>query len=674
MPRLTIGKKLGLSFSAILVLMIGSAVISYRATNKVHRVQDRVIDLRVPSVQAGEELLNGMNHSLAALRGYIILGDDPAKAEFFKKDRQSAWDGIDHAMGQMTALSKSWTIPANIERLKAMNAEIAAFRAAQQEVEDIAQSPENIPSYSILLNEAAPRAGKMLASVTAIIDEESGLEATAERKALLKDLADTRGSLAVGLANIRAYLLSGDTTFQDNFQKKWVVNDKVLNKINGKLDLFTTTQREQWDIYTANRKDFAPLPGKMFASRGAEDWNLANHWLGTKAAPRARAIKASLLEMAESQKALMAEDKLELASTADHANVMLILITLVATFLGIVVAVLISRSTVKGIRSIVDRLKDIAQGEGDLTQRVDQNRKDELGDLGRWFNTFVEKIHEVISQVGSTSQEVAGAATQIAASSEEMAQGIGEQNQQVTQISAAMEQMSASIVEVARKSSEAANSAQESGRVAQEGGQVVTETIQGMNQISDAVSASAASVSELGKRGEQIGQIIEVINDIADQTNLLALNAAIEAARAGEHGRGFAVVADEVRKLADRTTKATEEIGDSITAIQTETEQAVTRMNAGTEQVAVGAQKATEAGQSLEEIVAGAKEVAGMIQSIAAAAEQQSSAGEEVSRGIQSVSAVSSQSAEGANQASMAASQLSTKAEELQALVGRFKL
>ena len=339
-----------------------------------------------------------------------------------------------------------------------------------------------------------------------------------------------------------------------------------------------------------------------------------------------------------------------------------------------VVALLISSLLVKPIKKLVERLKDIAEGEGDLTQRVDQDRKDELGELGKWFNTFVEKIHGVISEVGMTSQEVAGAATEIAASSEEMAQGIEQQNQQVTQISAAIEEMSASVVEVARKSAEAAGNAQSSGEVAKQGGEVVAETIQGMNQISEAVSASAASVSELGKRGEQIGQIIEVINDIADQTNLLALNAAIEAARAGEHGRGFAVVADEVRKLADRTTKATEEIGESITAIQTETEQAVERMNSGTQQVTIGVDKAGQAGQSLEKIVAGANEVALMIQSIAAAAEQQSAASEQVSRGVDEVRAVTNQSAEGANQAAVAASQLSTKAEQMQALVAKFKL
>lgn len=325
------------------------------------------------------------------------------------------------------------------------------------------------------------------------------------------------------------------------------------------------------------------------------------------------------------------------------------------------------------VKLLIERIKDISQGEGDLTQRIEVNSEDEIGQLGKWFNMFVEKIHNIIAEVGSVTRDVASAATQIAASSEEMAQGMSEQNQQVDQISSAIEEMSSSVVEVARKSGEAANNASESGRVAQDGGKVVNQTIDGMKAISEAVTAGAASVTELGKRGEQIGQIIEVINDIADQTNLLALNAAIEAARAGEHGRGFAVVADEVRKLADRTTKATEEIAESIKAIQSETGEAVKRMNAGTDQVTTGVESATEAGQSLQKIVNSAQDVASMIQSIAAAAEQQSAASEQVSRNVDSVSAVSRQANEGANQAASAAAQLSSKAEQLQALVSKFK-
>ncbi len=328
---------------------------------------------------------------------------------------------------------------------------------------------------------------------------------------------------------------------------------------------------------------------------------------------------------------------------------------------------------VRPIKAIVTRIRDIAEGEGDLTQRVDDKRRDEIGELGSWFNTFVDKIDQIIGEVSGAMSEVASASTEIAASSEEMAKGMTEQNREITQISSAVEEMSASVIEVARKSGEAANNASDAGRAAETGGEVVEKTIDGMEAISAAVSASAASVTELGKRGEQIGQIIDVINDIADQTNLLALNAAIEAARAGEHGRGFAVVADEVRKLADRTTKATAEVAESINAIQAETSGAVERMHAGTEEVKIGVGRATEAGESLRKIVTSSKDVAGMIQSIAAAAEQQSAASEEVSRSITSIGSIVKVAEQGAKQSAEAVVSLAERSNYLQNMIGQFK-
>ena len=350
------------------------------------------------------------------------------------------------------------------------------------------------------------------------------------------------------------------------------------------------------------------------------------------------------------------------------------LIGAVALVVGAGLAWGLGRSIGGGVRRVKDAIGEISEGDGDLTRRLPEEGRDEVAELSRGFNRFVDKIHDIIAEVMGSAREVASASTEIAASSEEMSTGMNEQSEQVRQIASAIEEMSASITEVAQKSKDAADKADNSGQTATKGGEVVEQTVAGMNTINEAVSASAASVKELGQRGEQIGQVIEVINDIADQTNLLALNAAIEAARAGEHGRGFAVVADEVRKLADRTTQATEEVAESIRAIQTETEQAVGRMESGTAEVQKGVELAGQAGDSLREIVSGAKDVAGVVQSIAAAAEQQSAASEEVSRNVESITAVTQQASESASQSAAASAQLSSKAESLQQLLGAFKL
>ncbi len=340
----------------------------------------------------------------------------------------------------------------------------------------------------------------------------------------------------------------------------------------------------------------------------------------------------------------------------------------------ILVIMLIVHTIVKPIRNVVDRLNDIASGEGDLTQRVDVSRKDELGLLGVAFNTFISKIQGIIRDVSNVANDVAAAATEMAATSNEMAQGMDEQSRRATEVASAVEEMSSTVAQVAQMSSGAADTASKAGTQAQQGGDIVAQTVDGINAISTVVNESASAIFELGKRGEQIGQIINVINDIADQTNLLALNAAIEAARAGEHGRGFAVVADEVRKLAERTTTATKEVAQSIEAIQTETDTAVNRMNEGTQRVEEGVHLAEKAGMSLKDIVEGSEKVAQLIQSIAAASDEQSSTSHLISQNVDSINAVTRQSAEGAKQAAMAADELSRKSEHLQSLVGQFKL
>ncbi len=347
--------------------------------------------------------------------------------------------------------------------------------------------------------------------------------------------------------------------------------------------------------------------------------------------------------------------------------------TLPIAGLGVFAFILmLRRNFTRPIATMIARMREIA--EGDLTKRVEVEGEHEMGQLGKWFNTLVGKLHDSIALVSGSAAEVAAAATEIAATSDEMAEGVKEQSQRTTQVAAAIEQMIATVGEVARQSADAASAASDAGARADEGGQIVHRAMDGMNHVAQSVEESAGAIEKVGQQGEEIGQIIDLINEVAEQTNLLALNAAIEAARAGEAGRGFAVVADEVRKLADRTTQATDQIAQSIKQMQADTRAAVERMQAGTDVSREGLELARQAGDSLETIVTGATQVASRIRSIASATEQQQEAAASISENIESIDSISRHSAEASDQTAQAATQLSEKAEGLRHLVSQFTI
>lgn len=312
---------------------------------------------------------------------------------------------------------------------------------------------------------------------------------------------------------------------------------------------------------------------------------------------------------------------------------------------------------------------------GDLTVSITaSNENDVIGKLFSGFNKVVTNLKSIILNLTDAVQATASASNQISSSTEELAAGAQEQSAQTGEIAGAVNQMSATIIQTTRHAAEASENAKEAGTVAKEGGKAVEDTINGMGRIANVVSRAAQVVQELGKGSEQIGEIVQVIDDIADQTNLLALNAAIEAARAGEQGRGFAVVADEVRKLAERTTKATKEIAVMIKRIQNDTKEAVVSMNEGTKEVEVGKELAERAGGSLRQIIGSSGKVVDIITQVAAASEEQSSAAEQISKNIESISNVTHEAASGTQQIARAAEDLNRLTDNLQNLISQFKI
>jgi methyl-accepting chemotaxis protein len=331
------------------------------------------------------------------------------------------------------------------------------------------------------------------------------------------------------------------------------------------------------------------------------------------------------------------------------------------------------KAIIRHILAFGDIVHELAGSQGDLDKTIPVTSNDEIGTLAAGINSLINKIRNIVGDMARDADDLSSAACQLSSSSESMAAGIQQAVDQTHAVATASEEMAATSSEIAHNCTAAADGSRKASELAASGTDIVARSVNVMNRITCRVKESAETIERLGARSDQIGEIIGTIEDIADQTNLLALNAAIEAARAGEQGRGFAVVADEVRALAERTTKATREIGVMIKSIQDETKKAVDAMGQGVKDVEEGTLEAAKSGNALNEILEQINSVSMQVNMIATAAEEQTATTSEISNSIQQFTEVIHESAKGANDAASAAGQLSRLAEELQKMVSQFK-
>jgi methyl-accepting chemotaxis protein len=438
-----------------------------------------------------------------------------------------------------------------------------------------------------------------------------------------------------------------------------------MSSISGKAEM-SKKIREEFDVYYRSAYESASI------MLGAKTGDIGKAM--EKMLPALQALNTTLSSSKE-----FATKEFESGLSASQGNVqrgLLInigLAVLIVLGLGFVSYFIIA-SVTKNLNEILERVKDMASGDADLTKQVNIQSADEFGQIATWINTFIGNLHGLISKIATVSKDVSKASGEVTTATSGLSQGGQTQAEQATRIARAMEAMSATIVEMAQNASTAADSAASAYGVAKDGGQVIRETITSMHQVSDSVDEATHLVEALGKSSAHIGEVIGVIKDIADQTNLLALNAAIEAARAGEQGRGFAVVADEVRKLAERTAKATVEIHQMIDKIQGEIGITVQCISSGKVAASIGKEKATSAQSALENILASINGVSGLIQQIATATEEVTGTAQDISGKTEQIAGIAQNALAQTEHATLQSENLNVSTRQLDKMVGSFKL
>ncbi|MCX8146412.1 MAG: methyl-accepting chemotaxis protein [Azovibrio sp.] len=322
------------------------------------------------------------------------------------------------------------------------------------------------------------------------------------------------------------------------------------------------------------------------------------------------------------------------------------------------------------LRQIIEQMYK----DGDLTRRVPVSGNDEVAAMASSFNKLIGSFQTIIGKVFFNSVEVEKAARQLIAESHRVASGSSQQHAAAQATTEAMGQLTRNMNEVSHRAHETSHISQEASALSREGMQIATEASLEMERIANSVTQSAQVIQVLGERSQAISGIVQTIREIADQTNLLALNAAIEAARAGEQGRGFAVVADEVRKLAERTSLSTTEIAGMVSKIQSGTQNAVSSMEDGVKQVGKGVELATQAGESINQIQSGAERVTQVVNDISAAIREQGQTSSQIAQNIEHIAHMSEESAQAVNHTAEAARHLQTLSRSLHQAVSRFRI
>jgi len=495
---------------------------------------------------------------------------------------------------------------------------------------------------------------------------------------ILDDKSTLLASIVTIESGMRGFALTGNETFLERLDQGSSDFREALQRLQLATAGVTAQQQRLEEINAVFEDWFANDIDPIIDMRRRIEHGFFNPQRMTDRIAEARdkvkmdRMRELLEGMTADEQALLSERRDEMAQSQSQAIYILLGSSIIAIILAVLVASGLSRSIINRLSRLVTVTREIADGHLDV--QADQSGHDEIAQLAHAVGHMQDRLRSMITDIHANAEKLLLAAEQVSSSSMQLSVSTRDQAEAATTMAATVEQLTVSISHVAENASEARRLSSVSGQKSEQGGAVIQRTLHGMGQIASTVQQTAERITVLGQHSEQISGIISVIQEIAEQTNLLALNAAIEAARAGEQGRGFAVVADEVRLLAQRTSKSTHEIADMIQLIQSGTRDAVKQMNDGVKLVNSGVEQAQEAGDAIVQIRRSADEVLQVVDQISGALQEQDTATLDVSRHVERIAGMSEQNSVAVAGAADVAQSLHQLATGLRTQVARFRL
>ncbi|MBT2296767.1 methyl-accepting chemotaxis protein [Pseudomonas fluorescens] len=628
--NVSVNRKLGFGFGLVLFLTLMIAFTGWSGLGNVISRGDKL-----GYISSLNELSKDLR--LARLDYYTTRGENGP---------QEVNDLLAKLEAGLTAARQMIEQPADVALIDKQLAAVAEYKSAFAEMANATVSREDARSK---LGASADNAVARVADV-----EKAMLQS--EDIAQFNNVVSLSKAIQQARYQVRGYTYSGKSEAQQ----------PALDAITDALKLLARLPAQLPEEHSANLQQASD---SINAYRAAVS-QFRDSQLDTAAALKRMTEQGEVL--LESSKSLTVSQTAVRDQDAAQAKTVLVSAAVLAMLFGVIAALVITRQIVGPLDQTLKVAERVAAG--DLTHNLTSERRDELGQLQRAMQSMTVGLRQLIGGISDGVTQIASAAEQLSAVTEQTSAGVNSQKVETDQVATAMHEMTATVQEVARNAEEASEAAVAADQQAREGEKVVGEAIAQIERLALEVGNSTAAMGDLKRESDKIGSVLDVIKSVAQQTNLLALNAAIEAARAGEAGRGFAVVADEVRSLAQRTQKSTEEIEELIVGLQSGTEQVATIMDNSRSLTDNSVELTRRAGGSLENITRTVSAIQSMNQQIAAAAEQQSAVAEEINRSVLNVRDVSEQTASSSEETAASSAELARLGVHLQTLVGRFRV
>lgn len=655
------------------MMLILIAIVSGTALFNLHRTKNDVTDVvmhQQPMMVKSLELADRVDRASASL-GFFLSNPNPANKAEYEKSLANL-DGIIAKLRAMPRMKSATEMEA---RLKTIVSLVDKFKSYHDIMTKLAvDNQANYPARKYSSDTINPLAISIQGSLQTMMSAELNEAAGPKRRKLFYEIASLRQDWTNILLGLRAYMAFRDEVSLQNLNTYRQVFNQQLEKMKQYDQLLDFEESDAMQNIRDDIKQYYKGLDKVIAIHSSGKWRTDSYLIKTEVGPLVAKIQSNIDKLVGMHIELTNKISSELVAGVNHTQQVVTGLLIFSIVFGLLGTWLMSLSIVMPIKRAATAMHDIAEGEGDLTQRLEIKGKDEVAELSSGFNTFMSRVQELVGQVAGSTSQLASAAEEMSLIVDQTKQGIQQQSNETEQVATAMNEMVATVQEVASHADSAAQMAQQADSQAVTGKNVVARTVQSIEQLAAEVNKASDVIHGLERDSEAIGAVLDVIQGIAEQTNLLALNAAIEAARAGEQGRGFAVVADEVRSLASRTQSSTQEIQAMIERLQVGARDAVAVMKNGTSQAEDSVHQAAEAGSSLEEITNAVANISQMNTQIADASRQQGTVAEEINHNISNITQVAEASANSTEDMARSSLALAELASSLQNMVSRFKI